>query len=54
MDFQMILVFGSHVWSWDWGKSAFTTFSTIISAVIIIAIGLILFKHIIMALSAPL
>jgi CysZ protein len=46
-------VWVSGVWSWDWGKSAFTTFSTIISAVIIIAIGLILFKHIIMALSAP-
>ena len=43
----------SGVWSWEWGKSAFTTFSTIISAIIILALGLILFKHIIMALSAP-
>lgn len=41
------------VWVWDWGKSFFTTFSTIISGIIILAIGLIFFKHIIMALSAP-
>lgn len=41
------------VWSWNWGKSFFTTFSTIISSIIILAIGLIFFKHIIMALSAP-
>ena len=40
-------------WVWDWGKSFFTTFSTIISGIIILAIGLIFFKHIIMALSAP-
>jgi len=37
----------------DWGKFAFNTFSTIISAIIILAIGLILFKHVVMALSAP-
>lgn len=43
----------SGVWGWEWGKTAFTTFSTIISAIIILAIGIILFKHIIMALSAP-
>lgn len=43
----------SEIWGWDWGKSAFTTFSTIISAIMILAIGLILFKHIVMALSAP-
>jgi CysZ protein len=43
----------SGIWGWEWGKSTFSTFSTIISAIIIIALGLILFKHIIMALSAP-
>jgi len=43
----------SGIWGWEWGRSTFETFSTIISALIIIAIGLILFKHIIMALSAP-
>ena len=42
-----------NIWIWDWGKETFTTISTFIGAIIIIAIGLILYKHIIMALSAP-
>ena len=41
------------IWRWDWGKSTFTTFSTVIGGLVILVIGLILFKHIIMALSAP-
>lgn len=45
--------FIAKIWFWDWGKQTFTTISTIIGGIIIIAIGLILYKHIIMALSAP-
>ncbi|MDO5969154.1 EI24 domain-containing protein [Flavivirga aquimarina] len=45
--------FISKIWIWDWGKDAFTTISTVIGGLVIIVIGLILFKHIIMALSAP-
>jgi CysZ protein len=45
--------FISRIWVWDWGKETFTTVSTFIGGLIIIIIGLILFKHIIMALSAP-
>ncbi len=45
--------FISKIWVWDWGKDAFTTISTVIGGLVIIVIGLILFKHIIMALSAP-
>ena len=41
------------VWFWEWGKETFTTISTVIGAILIIAVGLILYKHIIMALSAP-
>ncbi len=41
------------VWLWEWGKQTFTTVSTFIGAIIVVAIGLILYKHIIMALSAP-
>ncbi len=41
------------IWGWEWGKSGFTTISTFISGLVILVIGLILFKHIIMALSAP-
>ncbi|TGV03752.1 EI24 domain-containing protein [Flavivirga rizhaonensis] len=45
--------FISKIWIWDWGKEAFTTISSFIGGLFIIVIGLILFKHIIMALSAP-
>ncbi|WP_179344703.1 EI24 domain-containing protein [Winogradskyella ursingii] len=45
--------FIAKIWIWDWGKETFTSISTVIGAIVIIAIGLILYKHIIMALSAP-
>ncbi|UKM65657.1 EI24 domain-containing protein [Flavobacteriaceae bacterium GSB9] len=45
--------FISKLWIWDWGKETFSTISNFIGGLIIIVIGLILFKHIIMALSAP-
>lgn len=45
--------FIAKIWIWDWGKSGFTSFSTFIGGSVIIVIGLILYKHIIMALSAP-
>jgi len=45
--------FISKIWIWDWGKSTFTAISNFIGGLFIIVIGLILFKHIIMALSAP-
>lgn len=45
--------FIAKIWVWDWGKTTFTSISSIIGAISILAIGLILYKHIIMALSAP-
>ncbi len=45
--------FISKIWIWDWGKETFSTISNFIGGLIILVIGLILFKHIIMALSAP-
>lgn len=41
------------IWPWETGKGAFFIFAEILSALFIVAIGLILYKHIIMALSAP-
>ncbi|MDY2586415.1 EI24 domain-containing protein [Winogradskyella aquimaris] len=41
------------IWVWETGKATFTAISTFIAAIIIFAIGLILYKHIIMALSSP-
>ena len=43
----------AQVWVWDWGKETFTAISTFIAAIILFAIGLISYKHIIMALSSP-
>ena len=43
----------SSVWVWEWGKDIFTTISEIFGGLIIIVLGLVLYKHIIMALSAP-
>ena len=43
----------SKVWIWNWGKETFTAISTVFGALFIIAIGLIVYKHIVMALSAP-
>lgn len=45
--------FISLIWPWEFGRETFTTFSSVIGGIVIIAIGLILYKHIIMALSAP-
>ena len=45
--------FISSIWVWEWGKAAFTTISEIFGGLIIIVLGLVLYKHIIMALSAP-
>jgi len=43
----------SRVWFWEWGKQTFTTISTVLGGLIIIVVGLILYRHIVMALSAP-
>lgn len=43
----------SSFWGWDWGKDTFSAIGSIIGGLVIIILGLILFKHIIMALSAP-
>ncbi|MEZ4796894.1 MAG: EI24 domain-containing protein [Flavobacteriaceae bacterium] len=45
--------FISSIWVWEWGKETFTTISEIFGGLIIIVLGLVLYKHIIMALSAP-
>lgn len=45
--------FISKIWIWEWGKETFTTIGTFLGGLIILVIGLILYKHIIMALSAP-
>ena len=41
------------IWVWDWGKETFITITSFIGAIFLLVIGLILYKHIILALSAP-
>ena len=45
--------FIAKIWLWDFGKETFTSASTIVGFIAILAIGFILYKHIVMALSAP-
>ncbi|MDT0555503.1 EI24 domain-containing protein [Patiriisocius hiemis] len=41
------------LWVWEWGSQTFHAIGEVIGALMVIALGLILYKHIIMALSAP-
>ena len=43
----------AQIWPWEFGKETFTAISTFIGGIIIFALGLIMYKHIIMALSSP-
>ncbi|WP_298542402.1 EI24 domain-containing protein [uncultured Aquimarina sp.] len=45
--------FIAKAWVWDWGSETFVVISKYFSILLILAIGLVLYKHIIMALSAP-
>ena len=45
--------FIAKIWPWDWGSETFMSISSFVGGIAILAIGLILFKHIIMAFSAP-
>ena len=45
--------FISKIWVWEWGKETFATISDIFGGLLVILIGFVLYKHIIMALSAP-
>lgn len=46
-------VFISKIWVWEWGKETFTSIGTVLGALLIMVIGLLLYKNIILALSAP-
>lgn len=43
----------SKLWPWEFGKETFTAIGNFLSGVAIIAIGFILYKHIVLALSSP-
>jgi len=41
------------IWPWEWGSTTFETIANVLGGILILAIGLVLYKHIVMALSAP-
>ncbi len=41
------------LWVWETGRSSFTAIAEILSGILIIILGLLLYKHVVMALSAP-
>lgn len=43
----------SKLWIWEWGKATFLVISNILSAVLILVFGFVLYKHMVMAFSAP-
>ena len=45
--------FLAKIWIWDWAKETITTIASIIGGIFVLVIGLILYKHIVLALSAP-
>ena len=45
--------FLAKIWIWDWGKETFTTITSVIGGLFVLVIGFLLYKHIVMALSAP-
>ena len=45
--------FISKIWIWEFGKETFASISNFIGATLIVVLGLVLYKHIVMALSAP-
>lgn len=45
--------FISKIWMWEWGKETFSSISNFIGGATIVVVGFILYKHIVMAFSAP-
>mgnify|MGYP003973460287 FL=1 len=43
----------ANMWIWDWGKETMVTITPILGGIFVLVIGLILYKYIILALSAP-
>lgn len=45
--------FFAKAWIWDWGKEGFTEVATWFGALVVLLLAFILYKHFVMALSAP-
>ncbi len=45
--------FLARIWIWETGSQTFTAFAEVLSVIFIVIIGLLVYKHFVMALSAP-
>ena len=43
----------SKIWIWEWGSEVFSIFSEFIGFIIVLATGLLVYRHIVMAFSSP-
>ncbi|MFC5047580.1 EI24 domain-containing protein [Aquimarina hainanensis] len=43
----------SKIWVWEYGKETFTSISVYLGGFLVIVMGIVVYKHIVMALSAP-
>ncbi|MCK0130637.1 EI24 domain-containing protein [Flavobacteriaceae bacterium F08102] len=46
-------VYIGKIWPWEWGSQTFLTIGSVLGGIVVLSLGLILYKHIVMALSAP-
>lgn len=50
---DIIGAFIAQIWVWNWGKEVVNTIAAFVGIVVVVVIGFILYKHIVLALSAP-
>ena len=43
----------ANIWAWEWGKEFVTTISHWIGGLLVLIVGMTIYKHIVMAISAP-
>ena len=43
----------AQIWVFDWGKETFTTISHWLGGIIVVVIGIVIFKHVVQAFSSP-
>jgi len=43
----------SKIWPWQWGSETFLTIGNVLGGLIVLSLGIIVYRHIVMALSAP-
>lgn len=42
-----------NIWIWEWGKETFSVITEVVGGLIVLALGLLVYKHLVLGLSAP-